>query len=701
MRQRKKKHSYLSGNFAPIQQTRPLTPCTYTGVIPEELVGGQYVRNGGNPFTNGDLGRDAHWFDGDGVLSGVLFARSGHDKRTVQPEFVSNFVLTDVYISAALNPSLRTPILPSIATLVNPASTFLLIVSRILRAILLVILSHLPGSQQAIKKISVANTAVLYHDGRALATCESGPPMRVTLPELETVGWFNGRTAEGEPGHGSEVAVLGGNGILGFVKEWTTGHPRVDPTTSEMIAFHNSFLAPYVRYSVIPAIQKADPALQLHQAGSFHSFVPGVASAKMMHDFGVSKNHTIIMDLPLSLDPLNQLKGKPVVLYDRTKPSRFGVLPRHRPNEVRWFETVACCIFHTANSWDEYDSQGRLTAVNLLACRQTSASVVFKAGDIQAIPQPVGSSKRRWKAKPCKTKYGTMDEEARGCLSSEDRNLTKDVHRQPPQDGPHDPLLPGSTGSQSLDEEDQCRLYYYSFDLSSPDTVNTISSQYALSAISFEFPSVRPELEMSSARYVYGCSTSTEAFGAALGAAVKIDTIVKIDVQALIERGKAHPPPSITGCLDTRTVTEILASQDPNDPIRCFKMPFGWYAQEPRFVPRRTATSSQTLEEDDGFLLFYAFDESQLDGDGECLPDARSELWILDAKSMKNVVGKVLLPQRVPYGLHGNWFPADQILSQRPVEAYRTLSGRDEEGGKGPLWRTWMYFRHLMQVCLA
>jgi len=55
------RRSYLSGNFAPVTQTRPLTPCTVTGTVPRELVGGQYVRNGANPISNKDLGRDAHW----------------------------------------------------------------------------------------------------------------------------------------------------------------------------------------------------------------------------------------------------------------------------------------------------------------------------------------------------------------------------------------------------------------------------------------------------------------------------------------------------------------------------------------------------------------------------------------------------------------------------------------------------------------
>lgn len=212
--------SYLTGNFAPTRQVQPLTPCTYTGTIPRELFGGEYVRNGGNPVTSEDLGRDAHWFDGDGMLSGVAFRRT---ENGVQPEFVNQFILTDVYLSSLTSPSLRTPILPSISTLVNPLSSLWTIALRIFRTIFLVVLSHLPGSQQAIKRISVANTGVLYHDGRALATCESGPPMRISLPGLETVGWFNGRKVEGDK-DGEGGAGFGGDGFLSFMKEWTTAH---------------------------------------------------------------------------------------------------------------------------------------------------------------------------------------------------------------------------------------------------------------------------------------------------------------------------------------------------------------------------------------------------------------------------------------------------------------------------------------------
>lgn len=217
-------HSYLSGNFAPVHRVQPLISCEYSGTIPAELAGGEYVRNGGNPVMNEMQGRDAHWFDGDGMLSGVAFRRTDNAGK-IQPEFVNQYILTDLFLSSITSPYLQTPILPSIATLVNPLCALITVTLRILRTLVLVALSHLPGSQQVIKKISVANTAVIFHDGRALATCESGVPMRISLPGLETVGWFDGVKSEGESEAGTGTGTRFGNdGVFGWMKEWTTAH---------------------------------------------------------------------------------------------------------------------------------------------------------------------------------------------------------------------------------------------------------------------------------------------------------------------------------------------------------------------------------------------------------------------------------------------------------------------------------------------
>lgn len=600
-----------------------MTPCTYSGVIPDQLAGGQYVRNGGNPTTNEDLGRDAHWFDGDGMLSGVLFQRGGEKGTEIVPCFVNKYVLTDVYLNAKGNQNLRRPLLPSIATLVS--GSIFAIIWIVFRTIFLVLLSRLPGSRKRVKKISVANTSVVYHDGRALATCESGPPMRFQLPSLETVGWFDGRKAENEPSQDTRPG-FGGKSSITFWKEWTTGHPKVDPSTGEMIAFHGTFVKPFVYYSIVPPTEpvgKSVPTL----GPKFDVPIPGVKSPKMMHDFGVSAQHTIIMDLPLSLNPMNSVTGKPVVCYDPTDRSRFGVFPRYEPQRIQWFETNACVIFHTANTWETTTLKpAPSTSVHLLACRLTSASVVYSAG---ALAPPVQKA-------------------------------------VPPE----------------YVEEEQCRLYYFNFPLTADGAEKpTIRNQWALSAIPFEFPTLSPAYDMKSARYVYGCSTgSSSHYTAALGKAAKIDYLAKIDVQTLIARGTAHPPQQIKGCVDTRGLDEIMQDSNPDGAIKLFKMPKGWYTQEPRFVPRTNAKT-----EDDGWLLTYVFDESQLDENGECGEDAISELWVIDARNMKDVVAKVKLPQRVPYGLHGAWYSEHEIGAQRPYDSVRRENPEAELSLTSPL----------------
>ena len=54
-------HPFLRGNFAPVTEEFVDVQCTITGNIPEELVGGQYIRNGGNPVYPPEKGRHYHW----------------------------------------------------------------------------------------------------------------------------------------------------------------------------------------------------------------------------------------------------------------------------------------------------------------------------------------------------------------------------------------------------------------------------------------------------------------------------------------------------------------------------------------------------------------------------------------------------------------------------------------------------------------
>jgi carotenoid cleavage dioxygenase-like enzyme len=310
--------------------------------------------------------------------------------------------------------------------------------------------------------------------------------------------------------------------------------------------------------------------------------------------------------------------------------------------------------------------------------------VVYTAGNIKAPERPNRSNTRL----PL----------ARGDVNQWDEKDIRRFEEAPMLESPSEKVHSDDYFSPSDEADDytQCRLYYYEFDLSTKST-NKVINQWALSSIPFEFPSVRPDREMQDARYIYGCSTSTSCFGVALGRADKVDLLVKMDAKTLIERGKKMNTRPVTGCVDRRSAQEIFDSQDNNDPIKIFRLPPKHFAQEPRFVLRTGAS-----EEDAGYLLFYVFDESQILPNGDCPPSSTSELWILDAQNMRDVVAKVRLPQRVPYGLHGTWFSARDIEEQRAVDSLRSLEAVQSKkevwlNGKGSFARSWMALREKLE----
>ncbi|GAA5840023.1 hypothetical protein JCM11251_006589 [Rhodosporidiobolus azoricus] len=619
-------HPYKTGNYLPVREERALERCEWEGELPVELAGGMYVRNGGAPALEeeeGEEGGKYHWFDGDGMLTGVFFdivsPPSPDSPPRVAPTFVNRYVLTDVFL-ASKTLGIRAPILPSISTLLGSFRTLHLILFSIFRAVFLAFLSFFTSSP--LRRLSVANTSILWHDGRALASCESGPLAQVVLPSLETAEWWS---LEGDNG---EKGLREKGGLLGWMKEWTTAHPKHDPLTGELLLYHMTFFPPYLHYSVIPSTATRPQSEKAIRTPRILAAPVPIDAPKMMHDMAASRTHTILLDLPLTLDPRNLICGKPVITYDPSSPSRFGVFPRHSPDQVKWYEAPPCIIFHTAFGYDEiapsaasapHSAPGDLNAVNLVCCRLNSPRLIYSAGNL---PLPL---------------------------------------------------------DQVLPEVSRCELYYYrfpstpipSFDPQRP------SHAFPLSAISFEFPTVPQDRAVGPSKFVYGCSVKHGSFDAALGAAAKIDCLVKVDVETLVARGRKRQEAGEGGeevPVDGRTVAEVLAQQTPRRaedsevaPIRIFELPPQLYAQEASFVPRRNPRS-----EDDGFLVTYVFDERQLDSvTGRPRADARSELWIVDAWNMRDVVAKIKLPQRVPYGLHGHWFPPHEIQQQRAPTSLR------------------------------
>jgi carotenoid cleavage dioxygenase-like enzyme len=185
-----------------------------------------------------------------------------------------------------------------------------------------------------------ANTALTWHAGQMLALWEGGAPHAIEVPSLKTMEeyTFNGK-----------------------LQSAVTAHPKVDPVTGEMMFFGYSFAPPYLQYSVV------SPTRELLRT------VPiDLPMAVMMHDFAITENYTIFMDLPLTFSQSRLQRGEPMLMFEKNKPSRFGIVPRHGDNsKIRWFESPACYIFHTLNAYEEDDE------VVLIACRMKSTNVLM------------------------------------------------------------------------------------------------------------------------------------------------------------------------------------------------------------------------------------------------------------------------------------------------------------------------------------
>jgi carotenoid cleavage dioxygenase-like enzyme len=127
-----------------------------------------------------------------------------------------------------------------------------------------------------------------------------------------------------------------------------------------MMFFGYGFQPPYLQYGVVSA------------QGELLRTVPiEIPMAVMMHDFAITENYTIFMDLPLTFSPERMMRGEPMLMFESDRPSRFGIIPRHGDNSnIRWFETPSCYVFHTLNAYEAGDE------VVLIACRMNSTNVL-------------------------------------------------------------------------------------------------------------------------------------------------------------------------------------------------------------------------------------------------------------------------------------------------------------------------------------
>jgi carotenoid cleavage dioxygenase-like enzyme len=204
-----------------------------------------------------------------------------------------------------------------------------------------------------------ANTHVIRHAGKVFALVENGFPYEVT-PELDTIGPcdFGGRLTTA-----------------------MTAHPKQDPVTGELHMFGYGVFPPFVTYHRIDA-----------QGELVESKVVDVPGPTMMHDFAVTENHVIWLDMPMVFDLASVGKGMPFG-WDDAYGARLGVMPK-AGGDVRWFEVEPCYVFHVGNA---HEDQSRIV---LDAVRYSRAQMANLWGEISGSDFPAldadGTTLHRW-----------------------------------------------------------------------------------------------------------------------------------------------------------------------------------------------------------------------------------------------------------------------------------------------------------------
>jgi carotenoid cleavage dioxygenase-like enzyme len=183
------------------------------------------------------------------------------------------------------------------------------------------------------REASAANTHVLAHGGKLLCVEEGHFPWQVD-GQLETVGAYS---------------------FDGRLKTAMTAHPKICPDTGEMLFFGYGFSPPYLTY------HRASASGELVQSTEI-----AVKGATMMHDFIVTRNFVVFMDLPVVFDIELPMRGTMPYRWDDEYGARLGVMPRDGSAvDVRWFDIDPCYVFHPMNAYERVNDEGTTLVIDV------------------------------------------------------------------------------------------------------------------------------------------------------------------------------------------------------------------------------------------------------------------------------------------------------------------------------------------------
>ena len=171
-----------------------------------------------------------------------------------------------------------------------------------------------------------ANTHVIRHAGKTLALVESGFPHALSA-DLERARIYD---------------------FDGGLASPMTAHPKVDPTTGELLFFgYDVFGPPFLRYHVVEAKGVLVRTEEI-----------AIPRATMIHDFGVTASRVVFLDLPVVFDLELAVAGRSIPF--RWMPeagARIGVMPRSGGSaDIHWIDISPLYVFHVLNCYDDGDT---------------------------------------------------------------------------------------------------------------------------------------------------------------------------------------------------------------------------------------------------------------------------------------------------------------------------------------------------------
>ena len=227
------------------------------------------------------------------MIHGLRIRESNNKDHTPILTYTSHFVRTNVYLEEQ---RVKQPVILKIGWLAAGMPTFL-------ARMAVLAINKMTCFVRDVGKITsgTANTALEFHEGRLMALNEGSLPFQI---RVERNGGVN------------SVGYLDYGGIL---KHAMTAHPKVDSKTGEM-RFFNYSLEPSSGVRVNYTVMKEGKIISTMQITKEDMPYP-----IMMHDFSITENYSILLDLPLVFDEERAKKLLNPVTFRKDLPSRLGV----------------------------------------------------------------------------------------------------------------------------------------------------------------------------------------------------------------------------------------------------------------------------------------------------------------------------------------------------------------------------------------